>query len=366
MSSRIKKISILLSYILIVGCKSVDVESNNNFELKFLDEYILPDNIFVDGTQVGGLSGIDYYNGLYYLVCDDAFNPRYYEANIEINNTSISNVVINNVVKIKDTSNYLDLESIRYNPKNKQVLLTSEGHIKKQKSPLFLSINLKGKIENNFKIPPAFHPNSKQKPRHNGTLEGLSKSYDGNGYWIAMELPLKEDGPEPQLKKTISPVRITHINTITDEADFQFAYLLDPIAKQPKNEFAVNGLTDILEYDKDKFFVLERSYSSGLGNQGNTIKVFKVDATKATNTLKMDSLNEMNYTSATKELLLDFERFRDKLTNNSIDNIEGISFGPNLANGNKSLLLVSDNNFNRLGKQLNQFILLEIINQKPK
>ena len=53
---------------------------------------------------------------------------------------------------------------------------------------------------------------------------------------------------------------------------------------------------------------------------------------------------------------------RDKLTNHIIDNIEGISFGPTLYNGNKSLLLVADNNFNKFGDQLNQFILLEIVN----
>ena len=70
---------------------------------------------------------------------------------------------------------------------------------------------------------------------------------------------------------------------------------------------------------------------------------------------------EVNYKAATKILLLDFENLRDRLTNNSIDNIEGISFGPILSNGNKSLLLIADNNFNKLGKQLNQFILMEII-----
>ena len=43
-----------------------------------------------------------------------------------------------------------------------------------------------------------------------------------------------------------------------------------------------------------------------------------------------------------------------------VDNIEGITFGPKLPNGNQSLLLVTDDNFQIYGKQLNQFILLEI------
>jgi len=167
------------------------------------------------------------------------------------------------------------------------------------------------------------------------------------------------DGPEPQLIPTNSPVRITHIDSI-GKTTKQFAYKLDAVAKTPKKDFLVNGLTDILEYEKDKFFIIERSYASGLGNQGNTIRIYKADATDATNILEIDGLIDAKYVPATKELLFDFEQVRSQLTNKSIDNIEGICFGPKLENGNKTLILVSDNNFNSLGEQLNQFILLEI------
>lgn len=366
MNSFLKKTSILLCSILIFGCQNAEVKTIDKLQLNFLSEFILPENILVDSTVVGGLSGIDFYNDLYYLVCDDASNPRYYEATIEIKNTEIFSIDIKKVIRINDTSKYLDLESIRYNAKTKQLFLTSEGHIYKGKPPLLISVDSVGNIENNIEIPKAFLPNSQQKPRHNATLEGLSNSYNDNGYWIAMELPLEVDGPEPQLTKTKSPVRITFIDTKTNKAENQFVYLLDAIAKQPKGNFSVNGLTDILEYDKNKFFVIERSYSSGLGNQSNTIKIFSADASQATNTLQMDSLSNKDYIPATKKLLLNFERLRDNLTNNSIDNIEGICFGPILSNGNKTLLLVSDNNFNRFEKQLNQFILLEIATQKSK
>jgi hypothetical protein len=44
-----------------------------------------------------------------------------------------------------------------------------------------------------------------------------------------------------------------------------------------------------------------------------------------------------------------------------IDAIEGISFGPVLENGNQSLLFVSDDHFQIYGKQLNRFILFEIV-----
>jgi hypothetical protein len=42
-----------------------------------------------------------------------------------------------------------------------------------------------------------------------------------------------------------------------------------------------------------------------------------------------------------------------------IDNIEGVTFGPDLPNGHKTLLFVSDNNFNPLEKM--QLLLFEVI-----
>jgi len=59
-------------------------------------------------------------------------------------------------------------------------------------------------------------------------------------------------------------------------------------------------------------------------------------------------------------LVFNFNDVKQQLTEGIIDNIEGITFGPKLANGNQSLLLVSDNNFQAFGQQLNQFILMEI------
>ena len=43
------------------------------------------------------------------------------------------------------------------------------------------------------------------------------------------------------------------------------------------------------------------------------------------------------------------------------DNIEGITLGPLLPNGNRSVILVSDNNFSPL--QQTQFMLLELITE---
>ena len=356
---------LFLIFLSILGCKSISTKEHNFVKLNFLDEYILSESIIVNGTVVGGLSGIDYHNGIYYIVSDDAFDPRFYEATIDIRQDKITDISIQKVIRVTDSINYLDLESIRYGSSN-NLLLTSEGHISTKKDPLLLSVDSLGTVKKYYNIPEHIKSSSIQKPRHNGTLEGLTISFDNKGYWIAMELPLEADGVEPALVITNSPVRITHIDEESNLPTKAFAYKLGLIAKAPKRKFAVNGLTDILMYEKDKFYVVERSYSSGLGNQGNTVKIFNVDASKATNILDFDTLKEESYIPAKKELLFDFESIRDSLTEKSIDNIEGISFGPILSNKNKTLLLVADNNFNQLGPQQNQFILLEIIDQNSK
>jgi len=355
---------LIVLFIVFSSCKTAKNTYQTDIKLKFLDEYIVPDNLWVDSTLVGGLSGIDYANGKYYLVCDDASNPRYYEANIKINNLKIDTVAFTAVIKFNDSTAYLDLEAIRYDKISKSVSITSEGSINLQKDPTFFRVNSFGIIDGFFEIPYALRATSKQKPRNNGTLEGLANSYDEKGYWIGMELPLKVDGPEPKVINTKSPVRITYIEARTKKPTKQFAYYLDKIDKTPRGNFAVNGLTDILEYEKNQFIVIERSFSSGLGTQGNTIKLFSINATKANNTIAMDALATSSFTSAHKKLIFDFESVRNQLTDKSVDNIEGLTFGPTLANGNKTLILVADNNFNKLGLQLNQFILMEIIDYK--
>jgi hypothetical protein len=49
----------------------------------------------------------------------------------------------------------------------------------------------------------------------------------------------------------------------------------------------------------------------------------------------------------------------DKADIGYVDNIEGISWGPKLANGHRSLILVSDNNFNP--DQRTQFLAFEVM-----
>ena len=359
----------LIFLMLLAGCKKENTTvaqpmTSAGVQLKFLDEYVLPNNITVNGTLVGGLSGIDFKNGTYYIACDDAENPRFYKADINIVSDKITDVNITEVVTIENTDEHLDLESILFDTTSLKVLLASEGSINGGKDPLLISVNRQGSGIEKFEVPAYYKADSEQKPIHNGVFEGLADSFDTNGYWLATELPLESDGIPPTATEANSPVRCTYFNKQTKQPESQFAYLLDKIARppQPPTGFAVNGLTDILAYAPNKFFVIERSFSSGNANQSVSIKIYDVDNNEATNTLAELSLGTTAFTPAKKELVFNFDNVRGQLTNGIIDNVEGICFGPILSNGNPSVILIVDNDFNQQGNRLNQFLLLELIN----
>lgn len=359
-----RKLPLYIIFLLFLSsCGTTKNINNENVTLKFLDDFIIPTGLEIQGTKVGGLSGIEFHNGKYFLVCDHPGNPRIYTAGIEINGRKIDTVSITDVVLLNKNSpffngNHLDLEGIQL--ENDRILLSSEGSIQNNKDPSIFYITLDGDYITHFTLPEYFLASGDQKPRNNGVFEGLAQSYDKSGYWAGMELPLVKDGSKPKLFPTRSPVRITHFDKKTGEATRQFIMQLEHITKIPWFYFSVNGLTELLEYAPDRFLVLERAFSAGHGTNGNTVRIFDVDASKATNTVGVENLRKTDYTLANKNLIFDFKPYRKNLKEQIIDNIEGMTFGPNLPNGNKTILLVSDDNFSSLGKQITQIILMEL------
>jgi len=344
--------------------------AENSFKIKYLDESVIYNDSIFSESRIGGLSGIEYHKeqDTYYIVCDDPKNPRFYNASISLKKKKIHTITINQLVKIKDQKNQFlndnvaDLEALRILGKNK-LIFTSEGAIKHNHDPSIFITDITGNYQSKFKLPSYFltDTTSNNKPRHNGVFEGLVNDVNNKGYWAAMELPLELDGEEPTVKDPGAPVRVTHFTTNTGQADFQFTYKLDKLAKDPKKKFGVNGVTGLLQLNKNQFLIIERGYAAGYGTQGNTVRIYLSNIKEATNTLDFESLQNKEYIAATKRLLFDFESIRHQLTDRIVDNIEGITFGPKLANGNQSLILISDNNFNPVSEQINQVILLELV-----
>ncbi|MFD2561909.1 esterase-like activity of phytase family protein [Aquimarina rubra] len=376
-----KIICFIISITLFTSCSSNDDTTtipplpvdplNTISRLEYIDEFVIPEQD-IDGVPIGGFSGIDYKNDTWYIISDGSDPIRFYTADISYDQSTFTNVSINTMVEIKDVmgnsfpENQMDPEAIRFDTSTGNIIYTSEGSIVNGTDPAVLEIGMNGVQLRNLELPDHFAANTTDDitgPRHNGALEALSLSFDTNAYWIGMELPLIEDGPEPTTTDTESPVRITRINKTTGIAERQFAYELDPVDREPAlgTTFTINGLVEILEYDENKFLTIERSFSSGYLDGGNTVKIYKVDATNATDILSTTALVPETFTKATKTLLFDFDTIRSQLTNSTVDNLEGITFGPTLPDGNKSLVVISDNNFNAFLPQLNQLIVFRVV-----
>ena len=359
---------LLVSLFLITSCKTTQTVITKEKPIKglrFIGEQTIAANTYVDSLLLGGLSSIDYANGHFYAISDDKNNARFYEFVLDYNLDAFNAITIIKQTKITSPIKDLDPESLRFDPETNHFIWTSEGAIRKGISPALFEITTTGDFIKQIPTPKRFQvsKDATKGPRQNGTFEGLSMAKDTKYIWLAMELPLREDGEEPSLKAGKYPVRISKINKETGEVVFQFVYELGAIPKdsKPAGKFRVNGTPEILALGNKQFFIIERAYASGYDDGGNTVKIFKINAQKASDVKNINSLKTTAYVPATKELFFDFESVRSQLTKGIVDNIEGITFGKKLANGHQSLVFVSDDNFKKFSPQLTQFIVFEVL-----
>lgn len=365
---------------LVFGCSSVKNNTRTGAlpQLKFLHEYIVPNNYHYQNTWVGGLSGIDYDadKNQYYFICDErsATSPaRFYTAKINISNNKIDTLIFTGVETLKKPSGDVypslklkpeqaaDPESIRYHAKTKTLYWSDEGDkaVRNGKSvkqnPWVYQVNAKGEVLDSLLLPDNIKMYTKDYgARENEVLEGLSFSPDGKYLWASMEGPIYQDGPLASPTYANAPVRFTKFDVATRKPLAQYAYPLDAVAHRPNptTAFNVNGVPELLAINDHQFLVLERSFSTGVPDC--VIKIFLAEFAHATNVLDVESVYQNKEVRlASKKLLLNLASLGI-----SIDNIEGITFGPTLPNGHRSLLLVSDNNFS--DREKTQVILFEV------
>nr|WP_314898151.1 esterase-like activity of phytase family protein [uncultured Flavobacterium sp.] len=344
------------------------VENKPTPSLKLVSSLEIPFNETFQDTRVGGLSGIDYdvKQDLYYLICDDRsmFNDsRFYTAKIRLIENKLESIHFQSVTTLKNENgkNYgnwnttpntsADPEDLRFNPKTNALVWSSEGARVVTADKLILQnpainfMDLKGNFTGKAKLPENLKMQKQEKgPRNNGTLEGITFDAKFKNIYANIEEPLFEDGSSANTTKGAF-IRFYQFNAKTKKNTAQYGYQLEPIAREPnpKGAFAVNGVSAIQYYGKNQLLVVERSYSTG--TQACTIKVFLCDLKKATNVKNYVSLKNQNFEVATKKLILNMDDLGI-----SIDNIEGLTFGPKLANGHQSIVFISDNNFSEMQK----------------
>lgn len=345
--------------------------------LRFIAEQRMPWREQYKDTMVGGLSGIDYdsASGDWVMISDDrsAHNPaRYYTARLQYDAQSFKPVELTGTTVLlqKNGLSYpakedykrgggevADLETIRVDPQDGSIWYGSEGDVGLGLDPFIRHATRDGHYISTLPLPAMFSVSADRKtgPRNNQSFEGMSFSRDGRTLWVSLEGPMYQDGPAPDpVNGAVN--RITHF-TRDGKVLGQYAYPLEAIPAAPgKGKYADNGISEILAISATRLLVMERSgVQADDGKYTDYVRVYEIDTAGATDIQNAQTLQGASYQLVKKRLVLNI----GKLNLPIVDNLEGMSFGPVLANGHASLVLISDDNFGK--NQVTQLLLFEII-----
>ncbi|MEU0407707.1 esterase-like activity of phytase family protein [Streptomyces griseorubiginosus] len=346
--------------------------------LDFIGEQDLPNALSFQGTTVGGLSAIshDPATGTYYVISDDRSGTgpaRFYTARADFTHGRLTGVELTGThpwlrpdgTAYPPTSTSVgqpatiapDPEGIAVDPRGGGLVWTSEGErIVPADAPAVLGdpsirrATVTGQDTGALPLPPQLHMNAQPVgPRRNQTLEGVTFTPDGRRIVTAMEDPLYQDGDDPNPDHG-ALTRLTVHDARTGRPIAQYAYPLEPLfATPPAGSTDTNGVSDLVALGHDRFLLLERA--SIFSANDWKVRIYLVDLHGATDVLGRDSLSDGPVTPVRKTLVTDLS---DVPGLRRVDNVEGITLGPRLPDGRRTVLLVSDDNFS--AAQTTQFL----------
>jgi len=193
--------------------------------------------------------------------------------------------------------------------------------------------------------------------RDNQGFEGLTRTPDGR-LIAGLEQPLHADLTAPLRNGRPfgggqgGPGRLVEL--VPDGSAWtprrEWVYRLDPTAVRPGERICddgENGLTELLALDDARLIAVERACLLRDGGVRNTARLYLIDVTSADNVSPASGVAVRAARPVTKTLLVDFDTLipawppalRD------LDNFEALAFGPPLADGRRTLLVMSDDNF---------------------
>jgi hypothetical protein len=364
MSSRL--IAASVAAVLATGLLAAPAAASS--DIRLLGERIVPRGLPFEGTTVGGLSGIDRdpRTGEYVLISDDRSErqpARFYTAKIDVSSRGLGEVTFTGTHPLlrADGTTYprasVDPEDIRVDPWTGRITWSQEGD---RRPPVLIDpsvrvANRDGSFARELPLPANERMSADERgPRQNQVLEGLTYAAAGTLVVSAMEGPLYQDGPiaTPEhgaLSRVTVQARTGHVLA-------QYAYPQEPAFAQPipPTGAAGNGVSAIVAdpVDPTHYLVVERAFVTGVGNK---VRIYEADTKGATNVAAIDSLAGAGHVRPMrKRLLVDLA----DVGLSTVDNIEGITWGPRLPHGERTLLVVSDDNFS--ATQVTQIIALAV------
>lgn len=332
--------------------------------MRLIDSVTVPDGTTFQDTTVGGLSGIDYdpATGHYVVISDDKGDggpTRVYTLDMPLDASgALSPPEILSMVPLAgpDGMPYpygsSDTESVRWTPEGGFVY-GSEGMGPGERPPFVRESAADGTFLDDFPLPEAFLPaagagGQARGLRPNLGFEGLALSDDGKTISALAENALVQDGPAAAAD-TPSPSRLLQIDRATGDTTGEYVYDTDPLyTSGTVLGPSLAGVSAMVAVDDDTFLTVERSFALP---RGFVVGIY------ATTTDGADDVSGTQALDGTEKAMPKRKVF-DFAGAGAADNIEGISWGPTLQNGHRSLILVSDNNLGQLGSTT--FYLLDV------
>jgi hypothetical protein len=355
---------------------SLPAAVHDDFALELAGEYIVPHGSTVGDERiaVGGVSGLvlDRRTGILFAVCDAHEPSRVFLFDVRGEGTSFS-VGARGIIPLARAPGgppVLDAEAIAL--VDDEIVIASEGSGDRNPRvpPAILTYTRTGRFVRSLRVPARFVPTATG-PLTSGVLnneafESLTLAPSGTRLFTATESPIVQDGEAASvthgaLTRLIEYARAPDGNW---EPRREFAYPIEPVAGGGfPPAFAINGVVELLALGDDDLLVLERSFVEERGGprQMNRIRLYRVSLASAVDVSGVARLDESSGVLAlSKRLVLDLDDVRGLSPSlAALDNFEGLAFGPRLADGSASLLMVSDDNFNP--SQRTAFLLFRIV-----
>ena len=274
-----------------------------------------------------GLSGLTYAGGNQYYAVEDS-GARMYPLTISVNSLTglINSATVSPFVQLSGA----DLEGVAYNVVNNSIYVSDES------GPGIREYNLTGTLIGSVTVP-AIYSNI----RPNLSLESLSIQAGKRSIWTANEQALSVDGGTSNTSDGTT-VRLQKFNSLL-APDGQWAYETDSVSGSfPSDSGEQVGVSDLLALPNGKVLVLERQADAYLDFITPSLRyknrIYEVDFSSATDVSGLAALSGGGYVPVDKTLLWDSPWFEE----GNRDNFEGMTLGPQLDNGDFSVLLISD------------------------
>lgn len=336
-------------------------------------------NESIPANRIGGISAIEHLGGDEYLAQPDRgpldgavpFACRVQRLRITVRpgeQSSVTAKVVGTMMLTDESGRQLigaksafDTEnperSLRFDPEGLRVR-GKRWFISDEYGPAVREFDDSGKLARRFAVPSRFtiaHPSKEPTEENagnttgrqaNGGMEGLAISPDGKKLFAMMQRPLLQDSrPGDDGRRVGLFNRLLEIDVASGKTR-EFVYPLDKSS---------NGVSEILAINAHEFLLIERDSKEGL--EAAFKRITRIDVGGATDVSHVDILPVNEDILPVNELPSDIRPVRKSLFLDLLDpkfglagehfpeKVEGLTFGPNLPDGRRLLLVAVDNDF---------------------